>query len=260
MADVQTMFGPTAANYATSVVHNNPTELARLVDLVQPNSSDSLLDVATGSGNVAFAFAPLVREVVALDITLPMLDQVRQGSVERGLLNIEARLGNALQIPAQGGEFDIVTLRLAAHHFSELPPFVAEVFRVLKPGGKFLLVDTAVPEDDELDILINQIEVLRDPSHVRSYRYSEWRGALEDEGFTILHEDHEMDWQIETGSGMDYDNWVARINTPQENRADLRQAFETASPALIDALSIEFVGEKISFKLPRTTLLALKPN
>ncbi len=253
------MFGPTAANYAKSAVHGNPVELERLVALVDPKPTDRLLDVATGSGNVAFAFAPLIRDVVALDITLPMLDQVRQGSSERGLTNIEARLGNALDIPALGGEFDIVTMRLAAHHFPSLSEFVAEVFRVLKPGGKFLLVDTAVPEDAEVDAEINRLETLRDPSHFRSYRFTEWRGALEAAGFEVLHEDHADDWQDHTGSGMDFDGWVERINTPMENRDELRRGFVEASPAVREALSIEQQDGRITFRLPRTTLLARKP-
>lgn len=260
MANVQDMFGPRAAQYAASVVHGNQTELARLVALVEPRTTDRLLDVATGSGNVAFAFSPHVKEVVALDITLPMLDQVRQGAAERGLLNIEAQIGDALNIPSQAEAYDIVTMRLAAHHFPSLTKFVSEVHRVLKPFGKFLLVDSAVPETDEVDHEINRLETLRDPSHFRSYRYSEWRGAMEDAGFAIIHEDREDDWQSVTGPGMDYDDWVERINTPVENRDALREGFVNASAAVAEALDIQKDGERMTFKLPRITLVGVRKD
>src|SRR5665213_3629732 len=99
MPDVQSMFGPNAAKYASSKVHANPEELERLVKLIDPKPTDRVLDVATGSGNVALAFSPHVAEVVALDLTPSMLEQVRLGAEARGLMNVETLLGDACDMP-----------------------------------------------------------------------------------------------------------------------------------------------------------------
>src|SRR5580704_14117607 len=95
MADVQEVFGPVAANYASSKVHGNTEELGRLVALVQPKPTDRVLDVATGTGNTALAFAPYVAQVVAYDVTPRMLEQVEFGAAQRGLTNVTTLLGDA---------------------------------------------------------------------------------------------------------------------------------------------------------------------
>ena len=94
-----------------------------------------LLDVGTGAGHTAFAFAPHIAEVEALDLTQEMLDQVERGAQERGLTNIHCQLGDAEALPYPDDTFDFVTSRLCAHHFQNAPAFVREVARVLWAGA-----------------------------------------------------------------------------------------------------------------------------
>ncbi len=185
MPDVQSMFGPNAAKYATSKVHANPDELKRLVELVCPKSTDRVLDVATGSGNVALAFASHVAEVVALDLTPSMLEQVRLGARAKGLTNVETLLGDACDMPDSLAGFDLVIVRLAPHHFRSIDGFLAGAQRVLKPGGKLLVADTATPDDPDLNRQIDEIETLRDPSHVHNLMYGEWIEAFKRHGFEV---------------------------------------------------------------------------
>jgi hypothetical protein len=118
-----------------------------------------------------------------------------------------------------------------------------------------LVVDTTVPEDGRLDEEINAIEKLRDPSHVRNYRPSEWKAMLEAAGLSVVL----METTLGRGSDeLDFADWTARMRTPAGAVADLKQRFLHASPALRDALDIRVDGGKISFRLPRVTLLAVR--
>jgi hypothetical protein len=126
--------------------------------------------------------------------------------------------------------------------------------RVTRPGGRIVVVDTTVPEDDELDRQINRIEWLRDPSHVRNYRESEWKAMLAEAGLKLLFS--EIDMYSENGL-MDFETWTARQRTSPAAKAELERLFRGASPALRDALEIE-IGEQIRFTLPLVTLVARK--
>lgn len=252
------MFGPTAANYATSKVHANPEELERLVSLVAPRASDRVLDVATGSGNTALAFAPHVAEVVAYDLTPSMLEQVELGAKARNSHNVTVRLGDACAIPSDVCDFDIVVARLAPHHFKDIDGFVSGARRALKDGGKLLVSDTATPNDVDINREIDEIETLRDPSHVHNLTYQEWRDAFARNGFEVTHVEERQDWGGEHGDRMDFDTWVERINTPVENRSELRRRMLEARPELAQALRIEPIGEQIAFSLPRITILGVK--
>ena len=206
-----------------------------LVELIEPRLDARLLDVATGPGHVALAFAPHVASVVAQDLTPSMLEFVEAESVRRGLTNVTTLLGSAESLSAADQSFDIVTTRLGAHHFPDVPAALREFFRVLRPGGKVMVYDTTVPEDAELDSEINRIEILRDPSHVRNYRPSEWRTMIEAAGFTVTHQD--VAW-FGNGEEMEVESWMDRIRTPEENRPLVRAAFQSASPALQAAMRI----------------------
>jgi ubiquinone/menaquinone biosynthesis C-methylase UbiE len=128
---VQQKFGAAAADYAASSVHAKGESLARLVALVEPKPHWRLLDIATGAGHTALAFAPHVRVVTATDVTQPMLDEARKLAKARGLSNVRTAQARAEDIPFPDTSFDLVTCRLAAHHFEDMAAFVGEAFRVL---------------------------------------------------------------------------------------------------------------------------------
>ena len=247
-----TQFANLAGAYAKSKGHANPEVLAMLVELIEPKPDDRLVDVATGPGHVALAFAPHLASVVAQDLTPSMLDFVEAESIRRGLSNVTTLLGSAESLALEDASFDIVTTRLGAHHFPDVPSALREFFRVLRPGRKLMVYDTTVPEDPELDAEINRIETLRDPSHVRNYRPSEWQSMIETAGFTVIHQD--VAW-FGNGEEMEVESWMDRIRTPQENRPLVRAAFESASPALQAAMKM-VDGKR--FQLQRVLIVAQK--
>mgnify|MGYP001028450668 FL=1 len=185
-ADPRRVFGERAAYYTTSPVHRDGQALADLVAMAQPRTDWTVLDVATGSGHTALAFAPYVRRVLALDLTPQMLGEARALSAEAGAANVAFGLADAHRLPLASGSADLVTCRRAAHHFRDLTAFLSEAHRVLRPGSLLLVEDRSVLEDPWVDRIMNQLDRLHDPSHVREYRPSEWRTALEHAGFTVL--------------------------------------------------------------------------
>src|SRR6185312_14095368 len=100
--------------------------------------------------------------------------------------------------------FDIVAVRLAPHHYADIDKGVSEMARVCRKGGKVLVVDTTASEDDDLDRQINELEKLRDSSHVRNYKPSEWRSMMEAAGLTVEYE--RINFYTE-GFEMDFEDW-----------------------------------------------------
>lgn len=253
---VQEQFGATAEAYTRSAGHGDATVLAFLVSLANPRPTDAVLDIATGAGHTALAFAPHVKQVVAYDLTPAMLAETARSAALRGLTNVTTQQGSAEGLPFADEFFDIVTVRLASHHFADNERAVREMARVMCVGGRVVVVDNYGPEDAVLDEQLQHIEKLRDASHVRSYRLSVWRAALQAAGLRIEREI--TDSYTESKRGMDFDDWVCRSNTPAERVAELRKLFLQASPELRDLLTIEADGEAIWFRLPQVTFLARK--
>ncbi len=253
---VQSQFGAAAAAYTASVGHRDPAMVRRVVELARPHPDARALDVATGAGHTALALAPHVAEVVAYDITPQMLTETARNAAERGLTNVVLQRGAAEHLLFPAASFDIVTVRHAPHHFADAARAVREMARVAKPGGRVVIVDSRSPEDPALDREFNYIEKLRDPSHVRNYRPSQWRAMVTAAGLRITFE--ELDFYMENGGPMDFAAWTARANTPPAAIAELTRLLRDSSPALVEALRIEVGHDAIGFCVPQITIAAVK--
>jgi ubiquinone/menaquinone biosynthesis C-methylase UbiE len=261
---VQQQFGTHAAAYATSVVHAKGASLGRLVELVQPKGDWQALDIATGAGHTAAAFAPHVARVIASDLTEQMLTEAAKLATAKGLANIETARADAEALPFQNGRFDLVTCRIAPHHFPDIPTFVAEVRRVLKAGGTFALVDNVSPdalstpgfsaaELQDAALTYNAFEKLRDPSHGRCLSMSEWREVLTDAGFLVLHTER-------LPKDMEFDPWVERMGTDKATIARLRAMLTEGSAALQAFLKPRLEEERLWFTLDEAILISRKPE
>jgi ubiquinone/menaquinone biosynthesis C-methylase UbiE len=185
---VEEQFGKTAEFYRTHKPHAQGKSLERMVELARPQKSWTMLDVATGGGHVAYAFAPHVARVWSTDITAEMLAIVRDEVAKRGLANVRVAYAKAEGLPFEDQSFDLVTCRIAPHHFDSIPDFLVETHRVLKPNGIFALVDNVV-EPGPVGDYVNGFERFRDPSHLRAWTLAEWRTALAAKGFVVEHEE-----------------------------------------------------------------------
>lgn len=260
---VEQQFGAHAKAYATSAVHAKGESLARLVTLARPEKSWAVLDVATGAGHTAAAFAPHVARVVATDITIEMLAEAGKLAAARGIGNVETVRAAADALPFADNSFDLVTCRIAAHHFPDPKAFVAEAARVLKPGGLFALDDNIAPDPALLpgfapDAIAaaadayNAFEHVRDPSHQRALTCPEWRGFIED---ARLHVEH-----VELiGKAMEFDSWAHRLGASDVVVAELSACLASARGALAAFLRPESRDGKLWFVLTEAILLARRP-
>jgi len=179
------IFGERASFYTTSSAHTDPQVLARVVELAAPRSNWAALDIATGSGHTAFALSPYVGSVIGIDITPEMLREAEGLKSQRSIRNVTFQTGDVHKLPFSDGSFHLVTCRRAAHHFSDIRRALAEIHRVLVPGGRVVIDDRSVPEDDFADACMNQLDVYHDESHVREYRPSEWQLMLGETNFSV---------------------------------------------------------------------------
>ncbi|MDR6998489.1 class I SAM-dependent methyltransferase [Neobacillus niacini] len=221
--DVQQQFGKSAESYVSSEIHKQGKDLQILLRMAEVSGNEALLDVATGGGHTANAFAPLVKQVTAIDLTVEMLQAAEKFIKGNGNQNVDFVQGDAENLPFPEESFEIVTCRIAPHHFPNVDQFVKEVYRVLKHEGQFLLDDNVVPEEDEFDQFYNFIEKKRDYSHFRAWKKTEWLMMLELNGLDAV-EWHRFEKTFR------FDPWCNRMNLSQEDKVELTQ-FILASTA-----------------------------
>ncbi len=186
----QAQFGATAANYVSSGTFSKGEDLRRLLDLIRPQSDWRVLDIATGGGHTAGLFAPHVQQVIATDLTALMLVAARahlQNTLGEEGGKLDYARTDAERLPFPNDTFDLVTCRLAAHHFPNVPGFMAECARVVRQGGIVAIVDILSPSDEKVAKYINAIDVLRDPSHVWAYSLAEWKRFFAGAGLKMEH-------------------------------------------------------------------------
>jgi len=212
-------FGANAGYYLASEVHAKGDDLGRLSAAVRERGCGRVLDLGCGAGHAAFALARGgAGRVVAYDPSSAMLAVAAAEAAKRGHDAIETRVGAAEHLPFESGTFDLVVTRYSAHHWADVPRALEECARVTAAGGRLIVIDVVAPETPLLDTSLQVIEFLRDASHVRDYRISEWRAMQAAAGFVepALH-----GWKI----AMDFPSWIARIGTPPARVAALRAVF-----------------------------------
>lgn len=183
---VQEFFARYAPAYTLSPSHRTGEDLQRLLTWLAPQGRGRLLDVATGSGHTALALAPLVEEVVGLDLTPAMGAEFIRQAQARGFSHVQFVLGAVEALPFPDGAFDWVTCRRAAHHFPNLPQALAEMKRVLAPGGRLGIVDMIAPANSEAARFLNELERIRDPSHQWAYDLKEWQDQIQRIGMQVI--------------------------------------------------------------------------
>ncbi len=258
---VQEQFGASAEAYVTSDIHARGASLARLVDLTQPKPAWTVLDVATGAGHTAITFAPYVGQVIACDITMRMLELTRQMAQEKGLANVVISAADAENLPFEDNSLDLVTCRVAAHHFPALSAFMAESARVLRPGGSLAVVDNIVPgsrRDNkkgratrEAGRYINAFETLRDPSHVRCLSLDGWQEQFYQAGLRIVH-------QEVADKMLEFHDWMARMRVRSDDQIRLEAMLRQAPAEVAEFLRPEFGASRTLFRLAVAIFVGIK--
>ena len=247
-----TQFDRQSDRYGKSHILADTQDVALGLQGVSAPAEGAALDVATGGGHTALWLARRGWRVTAGDIAPRMLENARKLCAEAGLV-IETRLFPAEDIPFADGSFDVVTARVAPHHFSSPAKFVQETARVLKPGGHFLLIDGSVPDDDpETEAWLHQVEKWRDPSDGRFLSRKAWEKLVQGAWMKVLRSElhprkqPDLEWYFETAA------------TPPENRQKVLACVQGASDHVKQALRLGKEEGKIVWWWPMLTMLASK--
>jgi SAM-dependent methyltransferase len=190
-----------AEGYRTSATHMSGDDLERVVELCEPGPGVKALDVATGGGHVARRLREEGCQVVTLDPAPGMGADV---------------VARAEHVPFADGSFDVVVTRIAAHHFADIRAAVAEMARV---SNRLVIVEDTLFLSEQQEAA----ELLRDPTHVRSYSEEEWRGLLEQAGLEVEQVEHFEKIHV-------LSEWLARTGCEGE---DARRVKELLAPVLI---------------------------
>ena len=219
---VKTQFGKTAQAYVTSTIHAKGEDLEALLELAGDVQNTRVLDVATGGGHTALAFARAGATVTATDLTPEMLQAAHEHLQAQSITDVTFQEANAEALPFDPQTFETVTCRIAAHHFAHPQKFVREAARVLVPNGLFLLVDNVAPEDAGLAEAMNHIEKTRDPSHVQAYSVKTWVMWLSEAGLEPYH-------LSRFRRTKNFSDWTSYAQTPDEGVEKL-EAYVVALP------------------------------
>jgi len=248
----QEQFARQSHRYGRGHILENIEDVRSAVEQLRLPAKARVLDVATGGGHTGLYLASLGHEVTLADIAPPMLERAAKTAAERGL-KVETRQHAAEQLPYPDGQFDLVTCRVAAHHFSSPPDFIRETARVLKRGGFFLLIDGSVADDQpEAEEWIHDVEKLRDPSHHRFLTPRAWSRLCEADGLTVrsavLHpfKQPDLEWYFETAA------------TSSENRREVVKLIDAAPPSATRLFRLGKEDGKIVWWWQRLTLIAEK--
>ncbi|MGC4071892.1 MAG: class I SAM-dependent methyltransferase [Nibricoccus sp.] len=238
--------------YGKSHILADTTDVAAALKGIVVPANARALDIATGGGHTALYLARQGWRVTAGDVSARMLENATKLLAGEGL-TLEAKLFPAEDIPFPNETFDLVSSRVAPHHFSSPEKFVKETARVLKPGGYFLLIDGSVPDNDPVtEEWLHRVEKWRDPSHGRFLSRAAWETLVRDNSLAILHsalqpmKQPDLTWYFETAA------------TSPENRARVLNAVKTAPPQVRDALRLGEEDGRIVWWWQRLTLLARK--
>lgn len=213
---IQQEFTKQAQAYATNPSIVDPEWAMRLVDVAEPQPTDRVLEVATGPGYVALAFATRTQEVIGVDLTAAPLAIAEQNRQARELANVRFETADANALPFEDGTFDIVVCRLAIHHFFEPAQVLGEMVRTCRNGGKVIVEDLIASEHEARATYYNQWERLRDPSHTTALSLTQLLAIYTRLGLETIHIKMEDRTQI-------VEQWLQNAQTPVDAAVQTRQ-------------------------------------
>lgn len=215
-AQVLDQFTRQAIPFSTAPSLRDRELIGLIIDasLVQP--SEAVLDVACGPGLVVSAFAECAAHVTGIDVVVAMIDRARE--LLASVPNVELVVGDCISLPFADASFEVVVSRYAFHHFQEPARVLAEMRRVCKPHGRLVVCDILASEDPAKARAFHELEMRRDPSHVRAHSLAELTGYFTQVGLVP-----ELCAQFR--SPFELESLLARSFPADDDREALRRAY-----------------------------------
>ncbi len=248
----QEQFARQSQRYGRGHILENIEDVATALGRIPLRSPARVLDVATGGGHTGLYLASLGHKVTLADLAQSMLDRAAQTAKERGLA-VDTRQHVAEELPYADGSFDLVTCRVAAHHFSSPERFIAETARVLGASGYLLLIDGTVEDGEpEAEQWMHELEKFRDPSHNRFLTPGRWSKLCDQHKLEVKDviltpfKQPDLNWYFDTA------------NTSAENRTRVLELIANAPESARRLFKIGSEEGKIVWWWQRLTLIARK--
>lgn len=245
---VATTYNPRAQNYVSSQVHAFGPDLEQIKQLLSNQSKATVLDLGCGGGHVSYCAAPLVKEIIACDISQKMLDAVQQTATEKSLYNIITQKSSAESLPFLDQQFDWVISRFSSHHWHDLAQGINEIKRVLKADGTAIIIDTIAPLDKTTDSFLQTIELLRDHSHVRNYNLAEYSNLFSIYGLNLTS-------ITQRYLDLEFNSWINRTK-PSETCIQAIIELQKIAPTHVKT-GLKFKDDH-NFSLPTATFILNK--
>jgi len=240
-------FGKQAEVYSKANIFVDGFHLSRIVERSGVKKKKKILDIATGSGFLALEFAKKGNFVVGCDITREMLLHAREKEKTFGLTNLDLLLCDVESLPFPDRAFDIVSCRFAFHHFPNPEKALREMKRVC--GESIVLVDGVSSQDCEKSRFHNEIEKMRDPSHVRIYALSQIQKMFLDIGAEIKDISH---WDIP----QDFEEWMKRAGTDEAKTGTVRRLMMESLADDSTGLRVRLENGRLGFAYDTIILIA----
>ena len=251
--DPRETFSKSAERYLDSTDHRTGPDLMVISETARAIQPEVTIDIAAGAGHALKAAAPHSGFGLAVDLTAQMLSVAKKNFARDGLKRTSCVQGRAENLPLHHGSANLLTCRIACHHFPSIMDFLIEVRRVLVPQGSFIMVDSIVPADIEADIFLNEVEKLRDPSHVRSLQMEQWlalfkKARLRVSSVSTFQRTHP------------FTEWSQRMVREESRLRNLEREFQNAPDHIKEVFRIEqdSDGSVISYTDEKVIIVAEK--
>ena len=241
--DAKEQFNNQAKFYSSSKTFSAGESLDILSNLFNKKKFKSGLDIGTGAGFAAFELSKSCEKVEATDISEGMINEAKKIMKERKINNLNFNICSAEELKYSDKEFDIVTCRTAAHHFLDVEKFCSEVHRVLKDEGEFIIVDTITSDQIKLNNWHQEVELIRDKSHIKNLSLIEWKSILKISKFSFLD-------IIQSRVTMNLNDWMERSGTSDKDKKILKDKFQNSNEKIKSFFGIKILNNDISFYWP----------
>lgn len=218
--EIHNSFTIQASHFEDSTMNFSKQEyLEHTIQCINAKKTDSVLEVAAGTCICGRSIAPFVNSVTCVDATPAMLEIGKEQAIAAGLSNLSFVNGFVEELPFAEESFDVVMTRLSFHHFTEMKQPFDEMNRVLKRGGKLVIIDMEATAE-ELRTIEDELETLRDPSHVRNRSKEEFLTLYESKGYQLTKLEY-------TQIPVSLQAWMNLTKTPSDVQTNIRERMVT---------------------------------